>query len=757
MVSGSGDGLRARVNTGGPDDWPAIEGLSTELPVETASAPEAVAAPTVEKVAVQAQPAPAGEKKEEGKGEAKKPEPEVIYVDEHGNPVPKPLDVNATLADARKLLQSLQFEPAKDLLLKLKPEPMPPEKREELLYLLSDANAGLYNGKWLEGFEPIVASTSEAMNANLRSPQVPRALERLGMINLRTGNQQDAAGYFGAMHSRFPMDPKVAECFYDLGMDQMEHGQYAEAVQNFQLVMREYPESQAVRKAARYMAEALYKQGHYERAMTIIDFVDRRWPRIYIDDPAYLLMVADTEFRRGRLEDALQTYWTYYNLTPNAAGTDQLLLNVGTIYMMLGDMDSARTMYSELLRRYPDSQYAPLAVLRQGEEGIFEGNLPIDDIFAMFGRPNLTTLPEVAYRRLIQDYPNSKEAETAALRQAVWRLWNKDYSEAMDLAEAFIRDHPNSLYTPRADEIILRAFAVDLAMDLEEENYDRILQYWDRFPQVRGAYTPPSDSLRMALARAHLNRGDEDEGYALLQPFLDRPQDSQYGEYVYKMNLAKALRTEDWKGILDLGAKVENWKLPEDERNQIVYAMAIARENLGQGQEAVPLWAKLYKKDDIPLYQKAYANYFMARDAERRRSIEDAYQLNKDTLDLFTRLGVENPERADPARIQESLVGLMDVTEVANRFAEALEWADQYEPFVPESSPEYSAFRFRLARLHRKMGDLARWQYMLEDIVKREPDSVYGKMAASELRTQSVARDLSRFQQPSDASGGKQP
>jgi len=141
----------------------------------------------------------------------------------------------------------------------------------------------------------------------------------------------------------------------------------------------------------------------------------------------------------------------------------------------------------------------------------------------------------------------------------------------------------------------------------------------------------------------------------------------------------------------------------------------------------------------------------MARDAERRRNIEEAYQLNRDTLTLFTRLGVENPERADSARVRESLVALMDVTEVANRFAESLEWADQYEPFVPESSPDYGAFRFRVARLHRKMGDLERWHYMLEDLVKREPDSVFGRMAASELRTQAVARDLGRFQ-PTGAS-----
>ena len=751
LIAENGSGLRARFNSGGPDVWPKEEGLSSasEAPQVTfAEQMNALSEAAGEEItgSLTVPPEPVAEGVHGAGTEAQKPvEPEILYVDEEGNPVPKPLDVNAMLAQARQLIQSMQYEPALEILEQVKAEPLAPEKREEVLYLISDATTGKYNGKWLEGYEPIVSATSEAMNANLRSPQVPRALERLGMINLRTGNQQDAEGYFGVLHHKYPYDPLVPDVYYALGKDQLGRGQYAEAVQSFQLVMQDYPESQVVRDSARDMAEALYKQGHYERAMTIIDFVDRRWPRIYIDDPSYLLLVADTQFRRGRLDDSLQTYWIYYNLVPDSPSNDQLLLNMGTIYLLKGDLESANTLYAELLRKFPDSQYAPLAVLRQGEEGVFEGNLSVEALFGIFSRPNLRTLPEVAYERLLKEYPTSAEAVAAALRLAVWRLWNREYSAAMDLAEQFLQQHDDSPYASRADEVILRAFAVELAMDLEEQNYDRILSRWERFPQIRGAYATLDDELRVALARAQINRGNETEGFALLRPFLERPQDSKYGEYVYKLNLARALRNEDWQGIVDLGALVENWNLPQAERNELVYAMAIARENMGQTPEAVPLWAQLYSRDDIPLYQKAYANYFMARDAERRRSIHDAYELNKATLRLFERLAVEQPDRADPARVQESLVALMDVTEVANRFAEALEWAEEYAPFVPEDSPEYAAFRFRLARLYRKMGDLARWQFYLEDIIQREPESVFGQMAASELRTHQVARDLSRF------------
>ena len=45
------------------------------------------------------------------------------------------------------------------------------------------------------------------------------------------------------------------------------------------------------------------------------------------------------------------------------------------------------------------------------------------------------------------------------------------------------------------------------------------------------------------------------------------------------------------------------------------------------------------------------------------------------------------------------------------------------------------------------MGDLSKWKQLLDEIVRREPESVFGRMAASELRTYEVSRDLSRFTQ----------
>ena len=760
QLPSQGTGIRAQFSTAGPEAWTKDEGLSSIVvaPPAAQQAQEQKAgtgdvkgtsegspkAGAEKEAAKEAKPKAEDKKEAHGKEEAKA-EPQVVYVDEAGNPVEKPKDSEAMLVEAKKLISAMQYGPALAMLNDLKGLILPPEKREEVLYLISETLFSQYTGRFPEGLEAIVSATNEAMNFNLRSGRVAEALDRLAQVNLNVGNQLDAKAYFEALRSKFPKDPAVAAGFLMLGADQLQRSQYAEAVQNLQVVLEDYPESGSMRDAARYMAEALYRQGHYERAMTLIDFVDRRWPRLYLDAPGYLEMVADVAYHRGRLDDALRNYWIAYNLTPKNPANDKLLLTMGSIYMQQGDRQAMREVFAELINTYPNSPAVPTAILRQGEEGIFEGNMGVDDLFAMFAQSGKNTLPDIAYAKLLADFPNSEEAKLASIRLAVWRLWTKDYSGAMDQAERFLQTYQDTPFAPRADEVILRAFQAELPLDLQEQNYERILSRWERFPQIRGAYATPDDDLRVALARALLNRGEEAKAHEWLDVFLDRPKDPHYGEYVFKLNLGRWLRTSNWEQLLKLGEKVADWDLGQEDRNQLIYTLAIAHENMGQGQQAIPLWEKLYRRDDIPLYQKAYATYFMAREAERQRNIKDTYQLNLDTLRLFTQLEAERSDKADPERIRESLAALMDVTEVASRYAEALEWLAQYSAFVPETSPDYAGLRMREARLHRKLGDLARWRTILEGVVAREPDSVFGRMAASELRTQQVARDLTRF------------
>ena len=669
----------------------------------------------------------------------------VVYVDEKGKPVPKPPDPAELAAQVTAAMGQQNYLAALEALNILKGMPLPRDQKEKVLYQISDATWELYKGKPLEGYERILATTHEAMNANLRSPGVPGAMLRLGEANLLVGNLREAEAYFNARRSAYPPSPEVPVSFLKLGLALMKDKQYAKAAGIFRDIIQNHPESPALKTASVSLATALAKLQETKEASIVLDFVERRWPRHYLEDTAFLLLQAEYSLWNGKLQDALQQYWLYYNLEPDKPSNDKILQQIGEIYLRQGRIQPAMDVFEELLRRYPDSEGADYALLRLAEKGIHDGPaITKEELFAVFNNPGVPA-PQIAYARLKKKKPHSPIGVLSSLKLVLWHLWDKQHVDAIRMAADYIDMHPEEPGASLARQVILEAFNHELKRDLQEENYGRILILWNGFPLIRAKHTPLEDTLRVALAKGHLERGQDAAAIELLSYFLQGEKNPEYGEYAFTFFFNKYLVAGDWNAILDLGERVAAWKLPPIMRNELDYAMALSAENLALPRKALPLWQKLAAKDDIPLYQKAYATYFLAKDAERRKDIKDAYDYSKATLELFARLEDERSDKADPERIKESISALMDICEVANRIPEALDWVERYNAFVPQTSPEYAGLRFREARLYRKMGDAAKSRALLEQIMRAEPDSPFGKAAASELRTFDVSRDLNRF------------
>jgi len=669
----------------------------------------------------------------------------VVYVDEKGAPVPKPLDPEELLAQVAAVTGQGDYRTAFETLSILKAMPLPRDQKEQVLYQISDVVWALYKDKPLEGYERIVAATNEAMNANLRSPGVPGAMLRLGEANLLVGNLREAEAYFNARRSAYPPSPEVPASFLKLGLALLKEKQYAKAAGVFRDIVQNYPESQSLKMASVSLAAALAALGEMQEAGIVIDFVERRWPRHYLDDTAFLLLQGEHALRSGKLEDALQHYWLYYNLEPGKSGNDKILQQIGEIYLRQGRVQPALGVFEEIPRRYPGSEGADYALLRLAEKGIHDGPaITKEEMFAIFKNPGVPA-PQIAYAQLKHKNPHNRIGALSSLKLVLWHLWDKQYVDAIRMAADYIDMHPEEPGASVARQVILEAFEHVAQQALQEENYGRILILWNGFPLIRAKHTPLEDTMRVALAKGHLERGEDAEAMALLDYFLQGAKHPRYGEYAFTFFFNRHLATGDWNGMLDLGERVSAWVFPSHMRNELDYALALSAENLGLPRRALPLWQKLAPKDDIPLYQKAYATYFLAKDAEQRKDIKNAYDYNKAALGLFTKLEDERSDKADPDRVKESISSLMDICEVANRIPEALDWVERYSVFVPDGSPEYAGLRFRESRLYRKLGDAAKSRALLEQIVRVEPDSPFGKAAASELRTFSVSRDLDRF------------
>lgn len=729
-----------------PAQQPAPAAASAPTPVAGQAKPNGAGGNVSGKVSDNVVGLPHAEEKGGHGAAAPKEEPRpVVYVDEQGNPVAKPADPEKMMDEAERLIKERKFVEALPQLEKLKEMPtISADMRLKTLYYISDCVWARYADNPLAGFEPIVSATSEAMNFDLRSPRVPEALLRLGLVNVNVGNLVDAGGYIVAMYRRYPDYPGVAQGFTALGKAQLKRRMDAQAEQSFAIVLDKYPESSFLQEASVGLAQALNNQRKYTNAQVILDFISKRWPRYYIEDPTFLFLQGANDEALDKPVAALTLYWLYYNLVPGQKGNDDLLLKMGDMYTRLGNKSGAEFLYSYLTRHFAGTHAANMASLRLAEGGIYDSPINYEAMTQVFARAASGNLPRV-YANLAAASRTAPESVLARLKEAMWLYWSKRYTEAMGKAADFIDGYPENANVAQARDIIWLAFQKELANSMAEKNYGRILILWNGFPLVRERYGAIDPRMRYALAQGLLERGETEQALGMLAEFLKSPMDPQYGEATFTEFFNRYLQAGAWAKILDLGKLVATWPLNPQLRNQLDYAMALSAQNLNLNGAALAMWQKLAERQDIPLYQRAYATYFLARDAEQRKDIRNSYTLNRKVIDLFTQLQNERSDKADPQRIKDAILSLMDICEVGNRVPEALEWLARYNAFVPKESPEYPGLRFREARLYRKLGDATRAQALLEDIVRNYADSPFAKAATAELHTFEVSRDLQNY------------
>ena len=106
---------------------------------------------------------------------------------------------------------------------------------------------------------------------------------------------------------------------------------------------------------------------------------------------------------------------------------------------------------------------------------------------------------------------------------------------------------------------------------------------------------------------------------------------------------------------------------------------------------------------------------------------------------------VGRPNAADLGKIRTQLSSLMDVAETAGRLREALGFAEQYIQYLPAQDSERVAVQYRMARIYRKQGNMDAWKTTLTDIAAKNPGTVYGQLANSELKAAEIAQDAARY------------
>lgn len=648
------------------------------------------------------------------------------------------MEIENQIDQATSLMMADNYQQAVEMLEPLLDDPNFPEKmREETLYMLASAKYQLYKDDLNVHFSELTSAYDRAINYNPKSYRVPEGLLNLGLINMEVGNIPEARAYFNILKKKYPEDDNVPFIEYYWGKYHFDRGEYRKAADRFQYLVQTFPDSKVVREAALGLANSLDELGYDKQAYQIIDYIDKRWPRYYVESPEFLRLSGNIANNLDKFEKAKNDYWTFYNLMPEAEDVDIILARIGDIYLREKKKQAAKDVYSFTAQNYPDSQGGLVSSMRLAEEGIYD-DPDMKQMFTVFDRP-YNVRPVEIYTKIVEKFPKSALAPLAQLKLAMWYMFNGQLEESMGAAQDFFGLYPKSSLAERALDVGLAAFEKSTAQAVAEQNYPRIIKTWEQHPFLQENVEKITPDSRMAVAVSYWKRDTPDKALALAKPFLKGDKQGKLSEVAVELALNIYLDRDAWNNIVTLGEDTADWELPEKLRFEVDYAQALALVNLGKMEKSRKIWAKLAAQSQSDPIKRAYALYYMARFAGEEGQLQKQYVFAQEGLALFLASGVDNQ------KVKDLLVMLMDATEYSGRLTDTLRWAVEYNSLIKKDAPDWPAFQYRLANIYRKQGDDGTWRKILENLIKEKPASLAARSARSDLQTQNLEEQARQF------------
>lgn len=732
--------FRAKINPGNLSEWFTMH---PERAVAPTSASSAAPAPPQE-------PGPADTGKSagtEGARPGETPAPETVRVDDKGNPIPPPPTPAEIIAEVQRDLYSGNFKDALEKITPLLTHPeLTKEQTENVLHLNAETLFMAHQDALAANFDSIVSATIAAMNYNNSSPRNAGAYLRIGYLNLRMGNTMEADAYFTRLRRQYPLDENIPLTYYYWGQYYYDRGEMQAAADEFQYIISNFSESKYARDAALGLVRSYVALGYYQEAFNIIEYVERRWSRLYLEAPAVLELMGDVGYRVGDLDFALDKYMIYYNLLPSGPSADVILTRIGDVYARKRQLAAATAAYGEAERRFPGKDGGLVAMMRMAEVGIYD-KPSMQEMLTVFhdqkGRASFKAAD--IYSTIIKDHPESELVPLAMLKLAMWNLTQTRYEETLKLCSDLVKRFPKHELAPRAEEVAMRAFDALAAEGARRNRAGHVIANWQENPILQKQSGELSPESRVALAYSMYRQNDPDGALKMITPMFLGRKDFHKGEEALQLALIINLDYDRWEAIEKLAEQVSLWELTGKAKSHLDYAVALSRENLGKSSEAAPLWERLAQTGALAEKEQAYAEYFLAKDAENKRKLQEAYTYGVSSLNRFLHMAQQNPGESDTGKINSLLSSLIDICETSGRLNEALEYASKYMASLPENDSQRQGMLFRIAGIYKKQGNTPEWRKTLTELAQKYPESVHGRAAASTLRSTQLSEDAAQF------------
>lgn len=262
-----------------------------------------------------------------------------------------------------------------------------------------------------------------------------RGVAKLGVLRLayEAGLYEESAKISEKELSELPPDA-LPEALVIMANSQRQLGKFAEALEIYDRVMREFPRSDAAKQAQFQRLVCLDATGAEGIASQIDAFLENATdPR---ERAQAILLKAETLFKAGDYAGAMPLYEKVLGSKLPERLLEPALYKLGWCMLQTGNADGAVQTFSQYLQKYPKSELAAAAL---AQRALAKQQLKAYDA-AM-----------TDFQKLINDYPNAKERELAMQQKALILGQQEKFDEMTAAFSELLKEYPETKAAAQAE------------------------------------------------------------------------------------------------------------------------------------------------------------------------------------------------------------------------------------------------------------------------------------------------------------------
>jgi TolA-binding protein len=367
----------------------------------------------------------------------------------------------------------------------------------------------------------------------------PKGLTGLGWHQFQKEQWKEANQYFLKVQAEFPHYESSPSLSLLIGECYLNQNEYFKARSPL-LKLASLPEENKDREKALFLLGWMaYREERFADALIQFEKLIKSYPESsYRDDTQY--WSAWAYFRKKDYPKAIEEYQRLIQDYPTSPLVPSAILKIGDGYYNLKKYDQAGLAYQQFLKDYPKSKETPeaefgliLSLLQEKQYGVFVSRA--ESFLKRFPQHPLArqTLMQLGdhyqeqrqrekairtYRELVHLFPNTEGVEEAQFRVITMVKHEGKWAEAAEEMERFIRDYPKSplLVDARVElgELYLRLRNPAKALD----HYEWVVKSHPSHRLVKQVY--------LGMEEGYRNLGKTDQAEKALKELINRfPQD----------------------------------------------------------------------------------------------------------------------------------------------------------------------------------------------------------------------------------------